>query len=35
MSGTNHTAAFDLLMAEQPSDWTSFETYVTVGTPAG
>jgi hypothetical protein len=26
----SHTEAFDRLMAEQPGDWTSFETYVTV-----
>ena len=29
----SHTAAFDELLAEQPSDWAFFEVYVTLDDP--
>jgi len=29
----SHTASFDALLAEQPSDWAFFEVYVTLDDP--
>ena len=29
----NHTDAFDEMLAEQPSDWSFFEVYVTLDDP--
>jgi len=29
----NHTGAFDDMLAEQPSDWSFFEVYVTLDDP--
>ena len=32
-SGVNHTDAFDEMLAEQPSDWATFEVYLTLDDP--
>ena len=31
--GVNHTDAFDEMLAEQPSDWATFEVYLTLDDP--